>query len=77
MRLQDIRQIYVSCVPVYWAYKKEMISAFKASTRTGRTVDNIFTIKMRVKILSTVRPVLVEALKALIIQSLHKNRTDC
>ena len=48
MRLQDIRQIYVSCVPVYWAYKKEMISAFKASTRTGRTVDNIFTIKMRV-----------------------------
>ena len=45
MRVQDIRQILVSCVPVYWIYKKEMISTSKASTRTGRTVDNIFTIK--------------------------------
>ena len=44
MRLQDIRQIFGSCVPVHWTYKKEMISAFKASTRTGRTVDNIFTV---------------------------------
>ena len=52
-----------------------MISAFKASTRTGRTVDNIFTLIFIVKILSTVRPVLVEALKALIISFLYAQYT--
>ena len=45
VHLQDIRQIYGSFVPVYWTYKEEMISPFKASTRTGRTVDNIFYYK--------------------------------
>ena len=45
IRLQAIRQVDVPCVPIYWAYKTEMISTFKATTSTGQTVDNVLTIK--------------------------------
>ena len=48
MRLQDFRQIGFLCVSIYWTYKKEIISTYKAATNTGQTVDNILTIKMRV-----------------------------
>ena len=43
--LQAIRQVVVPCVPMYWAYKVEMISTSKATTSTGRKDDNVLTIK--------------------------------
>ena len=72
---QTINKLLYYQQSVLFLWRLWMISAFKASTRTGRTVDNIFTLIFIVKILSTVRPVLVEALKALIISFLYAQYT--